>query len=130
MLDYISTWTGLVLETATSRNELLNLLLDQELIDFTTKRERTLTQKYDVKLKRAKFEAQSRTSEGQQLMRELHSEMMQVQQSVVKPDPTRDSVIQDLRFGMNRQEATIESQKAQIKSLQRALESTQDSLSN
>ena len=130
MLDYISTWTGLVLETATSRNELLNLLLDQELIDFSTKRGRTLTQKYGVKLKRAKFEAQSRTSEGQQLMRELHSEMMQVQQSAVKPDPTRDSVIQDLRFGMNRQEATIESQKAQIKSLQRALESTQDSLSN
>ena len=44
------------------------------------------------------------------------------------PDSTRDSVIQDVRFGMHRQEAKIESQKAEMKSLQRDSESTQDSL--
>ena len=44
------------------------------------------------------------------------------------PNPTRDSVIQDVSFGMRRQEAKIESQKAEMKSLQRDSESTQDSL--
>ena len=61
----------------------------------------------------------SRTSEGLQLTRQLHSEIMQLQESAVQPVPTQDFVIQDLRFGMNRQEATIESQTTEIKNLQR-----------
>ena len=50
-----------------------------------------------------------RTSEGQQFVHELRNEMMPVQESAVKPDLTQDLVIRDLRSGMNRQEATIES---------------------
>ena len=72
----------------------------------------------------------SRTSEGQQVTRELHSENMQLQASALEPDPTQDFVIQDWMFGMNRQEAAVECQKAETKSLQRDFESTQDSLNN
>ena len=72
----------------------------------------------------------SRTSEGQQLTRELHSENMQLQASALKPDPTQDFVIQDWRCGMNRHEAAVESQKAETESLQRDFESTQNSLNN
>ena len=91
---------------------------------------------------RAKFEAQfscfwaelesheSRTSQGQQSIRELHSEIMQWQASSVQPDPSQDFVIQDMRSGMTRQEAKIESQKAEMKSLQRDVEATQDSLNH
>ena len=55
---------------------------------------------------------------------------MQLQASAVPPDPTRASVTQDLRAGMHRQEAKIGSHKAEIQSLQRDLESAQDSLNN
>ena len=70
----------------------------------------------------------SGTSEGKQLVRELRSEIVQLQALAVPPDPTRGSVIQDLRFEMNRQEAKKESQKAVFFSLRKDVESTQDSL--
>ena len=40
----------------------------------------------------------------------------------------KSSVVQDMMFGMNRQEAMIESLKAEIRSVQRDLQSTQNSL--
>ena len=96
--------------------ELFNRLLDQKLIDFDERN--NSHEKYDVATKtEQKFEAlfqrhrtdleshESRTSEGEILVRELRTENMQLQASAVPPEPTRDSVIQDLRFGMNRQEA-------------------------
>ena len=76
------------------------------------------------------------TSEGVLSVRELRIEMMKLQASAVPPDPTRNSVIQHWRFGMCRQEAQIENEKAEIKessrlkSLQQDSESTQDSLNN
>ena len=45
---------------------------------------------------------------------------MHLQESDVKPVPTQDFVVRDLKFGMNRQQTTIESA--------RDLESTQESL--
>ena len=48
--------------------------------------------------------------------------------SAGQPDPTQDLSIQGMRFGMNRQEAMFFFQKAEIKSLRRDLEATQDSL--
>ena len=58
-----------------------------------------------------------RTSKGQQMIRELRSEVMQMQASAVSPNPTRDL------------EAKIQSQKKyEIQSLPRDLQKTQDSL--
>ena len=71
-----------------------------------------------------------RTSEGHQLICELHSEILHLQASAVQPDPTPDFVIQDVRFGVRLQEAMIGSQKANIKSPQKDSEATQDSLNN
>ena len=52
------------------------------------------------------------------IIRELHSEIVQMQAYVVQPDPIQDFAIQDMRFGIHRQEAMIESQKAESKNLQ------------
>ena len=60
----------------------------------------------------------SRTSEGQQLVLELRSEIVQLQASAVPLDLTRDL------------EAEIESQKTEVQSLPRDSEPTQDSLNN
>ena len=56
------------------------------------------------------------------------AKLCNLQKSAVQSDITRSFVIQDLIFGMNRQEAAIESQKPEIKSRQRDLQATQDSL--
>ena len=93
--------------------ELHNRPLDQKLIGFDEERKNSY-EKDDV--------------DRRELIRELHSEIRHLEASIVKPDPTRDSVFQDLKFGMNRQEAKIESQKIKIQQLQRDLASTQDPL--
>ena len=72
----------------------------------------------------------SRTSEGQLLVRELRSEIMQLQAWPVPPDITRDLVIQDMGSGMTRQQPKTENQKAETHFLQRDQESTQDALNN
>ena len=72
----------------------------------------------------------SRTSEGQQLIHELRSETMQLQESAVQPNPTQDFVTQDLKVGMHRQEATIESRNAEFQKLQIDFETTKDSLNS
>ena len=118
-------------EKCVNNLELVNGLLDQRLIDFDV-REDELSRE----VRRPNNEEQTlrvndpglghtwspykcRTSEGLQLVRELHMEVKQLQASAVPPDLTQDFVIQDWKFGMNREEATIESQKADVKSLQR-----------
>ena len=139
--------TGLVrsnIERCMKDLELLNRLLDQKLIDSDEVRKNSWD-KYDVKKnERAQVEAQiqifrnrtdlespkPRTSEGHQLICELHSEILHLQASAVQPDPTPDFVIQDVRFGVRLQEAMIGSQKANIKSPQKDSEATQDSLNN
>ena len=72
----------------------------------------------------------TRTSEGQQLIRELHCELVEFTAAAVPPDLTQDVVVQDAKSGMTRQEAKIESQIAGITSIQGDLEATQDSLNN
>ena len=74
--------------------------------------------------------SKSKTSEEQQFIRELQSEILQLQASAVPPDLTQYFVIQDMMYGMNRQEATSQSHKVEMKSLQRDLDATHDSLNN
>ena len=62
------------------------------------------------------------------MIHEIRSESKLFQESAVKPDRTQCFVIQDLRFELNRQEAPIECQEAEVISLQSDSESTQDSL--
>ena len=102
--------------------ELLNRLLNQKLIDFDEERKNS-HEKYDVvTMKEQTFKSQllmhradlqshkSRTSEVKQFIREVHSENMCLQASAVPPG-THIFAFQGVSFGMNRQEAMIESQK-------------------
>ena len=144
MLDNISTRQDWFEKHSNIKTKLKNFelpirMLDQKLNDFDKEKNNSY-EKYDAKNQGAKFEAQllrnqadleshkSRNSEGRQLIRELRNEIMQLQESLVRPDPTGEFVIQDLRFGMDRRAATIGRQTAEIKSLQSDLEVTQESL--
>ena len=105
--------------------ELRSQPLDQELIDFD-KEMQNFCEMHD----RAKCDAlflknwtnlephESRASQGHQIIRELLSEVMQMQASALSPNLTRDL------------EAKIESQKYEIQSLQRDVQTTQDSLNS
>ena len=52
---------------------------------------------------------------------------MQLQASAVQPDPTQYFVSQDMRFGIRRKEAVIQSQGAESTNFIKDLEATQDS---
>ena len=116
-LDYISTRQDWFrkrsnIERCLKNLELLNQPLDQKLIDFD-KEKKNFYGKYDVTIMTERnvmlyflrnwtnLEShESRISEGQQIIRELRGEVMQMKASVVPPNPTRDI------------EAKIESQKS------------------
>ena len=97
--------TGLVQETQQYREmfeeSLLNWPLDQKLIDFEEERKNS-NEKSDATMMTAKSEALSfrnrtnlesnecMTSESQQLLRKIRSEIMQLTASAVPPNLTRD----------------------------------------
>ena len=91
---------------------MLSQPLDQKLLDFDEEK-KNYCEKYDVTIMVESHD--SRTSEGQQLVCELRGEIMQLKASALPPN------LRDL-------EAQIGNQRTEIQSLQRDLQTTQDSL--
>ena len=113
-------WKHSNLERCWKNLESLNQPLDQKLIDFDEENKNS-NEKYDATTMternsmllfrdRSNFEShESRTSDGQQLVRELLSEVVHLRASAVPSNLTRDL------------EAKTENQKTQIQSLKRDL---------
>ena len=82
--------------------ELLNRLLDQNLSDFDGEMKEQNSRPIMKESQQTWNPINPETSEGQKKSK-FTPQIMQLQAKAVQPDLTQDFVLQDMRFGMNRQ---------------------------